>query len=89
MHLIGKDDLDFEFLEGLLTQARSIGTFNRDGTVQRVKATDRLVLVSSGEGELEFIAIQPARNMGEAESLALSLLWDERRKGNTVIFEVD
>ena len=73
MHIITMDDQDFPDHLDALEHSREIGTFERDGKVQVVRANQRLVMVSQAEAP-ERISIQPARSLDEAEALALRLL---------------
>jgi hypothetical protein len=83
MQVITIDDQDFSALVSALRDAKRVGHYWRKGQLQVVCATRQFVLVSS-DGAPNKIAIRPARNLSEAETLAMQLLMQEEQQGNEI-----
>jgi len=83
MQVITIDDQDFSALVSALREAKRVGKFWHKGKLQVVCATRQFVLVSSDTAP-DKIAIRPARNLSEAETLAMELLMKEEQQGNQV-----
>jgi|GEM_PF-2400838 len=83
MQILTLDDADFPDLMRAWSDGRRVGSFTRDGKVQVVTVTPRLVLILS-ESTQDRIAIKPARSVTEAENVAREILERARERGNEV-----
>jgi len=88
MQIISIDDKDFESLLLAFKAGKAVGKYWRKGAMQVVCATSQFLLVTS-EGNPRKIAIKPARNLSEAENLALRLLLREEQRGSEIQIEPD
>jgi len=80
MHIITNDDFDFADLLSCLQDSVLVGHYWQDGKIQVVRANKRLMMVSSYRKPKK-IAIKPARNLGEAEDLAMRFLMHQGEDG--------
>ncbi len=83
MQIITVDDREFNQLLEAWRCGKLVGKYNRNGKIQIVIATRQFMLVST-EDEQKKIAIKPARNLSDAENLALQLLLREEKRGNQI-----
>ncbi|MBX7136564.1 MAG: hypothetical protein K1X83_01175 [Oligoflexia bacterium] len=83
MQIITVEDKEFDALLEAFKQGKFIGKYWKKGCVQVVCATRQFMLVASDTNPHK-IAIKPARNISEAENLALQLLAREEERGNQV-----
>lgn len=80
MQIITIESQDFNDLLNAWREGKVVGQYSRSNKAQIVCATKRFVLIASDENP-EAIAIMPTHSLGEAESLALRLLAEERANG--------
>ncbi|MCB0310724.1 MAG: hypothetical protein KDD42_05790 [Bdellovibrionales bacterium] len=88
MQIITLDDKDFPHLLAAFHDGKEIGRYWSKGCAHVVCATRQFVLIGDSENPAK-IAIKPARNIGEAERLALQFLSREQERGNEVSFEAN
>ena len=86
MQIITIDDKEFNQLLEAWRTGKLIGQYNRNGKTQIVMATKQFMLVSSANDPKK-IALQPARNLSDAEQLAVDLLLKEEERGNEITLE--
>ena len=88
MQIVTIDDQDFPQLQLALKRGKAVGTYWRQGSIRKVLATKEFVIVCLPQ-DPDKVGIKHARSLAEAESLALTLLIRERRRGNEVQLEPD
>ncbi|MCB0331891.1 MAG: hypothetical protein KDD55_00260 [Bdellovibrionales bacterium] len=88
MYIITIDDQDFPDLLSAFEASKLVGSYEKDGQVRIVRANDRLMMVS-GDSAPDKIGIAPARDLSEAEQLALHLLAEKGADGGSVLFSED
>ena len=88
MHIFTLDDQDFPYLLEAWSDAQPVGRYWKKGKVQIVRATKQFVLVARGEGAPTKIALRPARNLTEAQALALDFLGRKANDGSDIELDV-
>jgi hypothetical protein len=86
MQIITIEDTHFPDLLGAWRDAQKIGSFTKDGKLQLVAITKHFVLILT-DTDRSKISIKPARNITEAQQLAISLLEREKLRGNSISLE--
>jgi hypothetical protein len=84
MQIIQLSDEDFPSLVEALHNAKPIGKYWKDGQVVLVRANRRFLFVSPGGEAPKKIAVKPARDLADAERMALRLLNREKERGSAV-----
>lgn len=85
MYIITIEDQDFPDLLSAFEKSKVIGSYEKDGQVRIVRANERLMMVSP-DATPDKIGIAPARDLSEAEQLALVLLQEKGANGGQVLF---
>jgi hypothetical protein len=84
MEIIELSHEDFPNLLEALLNAKPIGKYWKSDQVILVKANRNFLFVSPGEGTPNKIAVKAARDLADAERMALRLLKREEDRGSRV-----